>query len=133
MRLPTASASAHAEARPAAAELSSGGAALELPGAMQERATLSKRRSISGAHRVKPFDQKLYLCAMAMRRRGGGHNITGTTPLRPGNSASAPERQRHTLGRQTLYPPHNAPTPPATLSVRPSPSPRPLFGGTSGS
>lgn len=29
------------------------------PGAMQERATLSKRRSISGAQRVKPLDQKL--------------------------------------------------------------------------
>ena len=27
---------------------------------MHERATLSKRRSISGAHRVNGFDQKLY-------------------------------------------------------------------------
>eukprot|EP00966_Prymnesium_polylepis_P033364 776001-Prymnesium_polylepis.1 len=43
---------------PAAAALSSGGTALELPGAMHERATLSKRRSISGAQRVKFLDQK---------------------------------------------------------------------------
>mmetsp|Transcript_73912 Transcript_73912/g.196730 ORF Transcript_73912/g.196730 Transcript_73912/m.196730 type:complete len:112 (-) Transcript_73912:1504-1839(-) len=50
---------AHDEAMPAAAALSSGGTALELPGAMHERATLSKRRSISGAQRVKFLDQKL--------------------------------------------------------------------------
>ena len=49
----------HEEATAVAAAESSGGAAEEEPGAMQERATDSKRRSISGAQRVKFLDQKL--------------------------------------------------------------------------
>lgn len=45
---------AHALAH--AAAVRSGGEAEDEPGAMHERATDSKSRSISGAQRVKPFD-----------------------------------------------------------------------------
>ena len=40
-----------------------GAAPAAAPGAMHERATDSKSRSISGAQRVKPLDQNLYLRA----------------------------------------------------------------------